>query len=205
MAKEKKKIAFVVYPGASLLDLVGSYGILLNLTTGPYQLTVVGENAEPMQADTPLQMIPIQTFAHVPQPAMIFVMGGRGDATLEAIRSQPLLDYVRSAAERAEWVGALSTGTLVLAAAGLLTGRRATTHWNYAAHLQQYGAIYVKQRWVEDGKFITGAGGSTGVDMALHLIAKLKGEQDARMAQLFAEYDPEPPFGATELTRGGIL
>ncbi len=98
-------------------------------------------------------------------------------------------------ADTAPVVGSVGTGALVLAAAGLLEGRQATTHWAYHRLLERLGATYLPQRWVEDGKFITSAGVSAGIDMALALAARLTDEATARMVQLAIEYDPHPPFG----------
>jgi transcriptional regulator GlxA family with amidase domain len=116
-------------------------------------------------------------------------------ATIQAMGDTRLRDYVLGASEGAEVVGSICTGALILAAAGLLDGRSATTHWAYHGVLERLGARYVTKRWVEDGRFITSAGVSAGIDMSLHLAARLSSEPMARYIQLWAEYDPEPPFG----------
>jgi transcriptional regulator GlxA family with amidase domain len=95
-------------------------------------------------------------------------------------------------------VGSVCTGAMILAAAGLLDGRNATTHWSHHKLLERLGATYLPQRWVEDGKFITSAGVSAGIDMALALVARLTDEPTARMVQLWIEYDPQPPFGGID-------
>jgi hypothetical protein len=107
-------------------------------------------------------------------------------------------EYVRSAASSAEAVGSVCTGGLVLAATGLLEGRRATTHWAYAAELEKLGGRYVRERWVEDGKFITAGGVSAGIDMALALAARLTDRATAQRIQLGIEYDPQPPLGGID-------
>lgn len=112
-----------------------------------------------------------------------------------------MLNYVRSAAKTAQIVGSTGNGALVLAAAGLLTGRRAATHWAYRELLESLGVTYAQQRWVRDGKFNTSAGGSAGIDMTLHLLARLKSKSAAKLAQLFIEYDPQPPFGGIDRSR----
>jgi transcriptional regulator GlxA family with amidase domain len=112
-----------------------------------------------------------------------------------------LMDYVRAAAKTATVVGSVCTGSLILAAAGLLDGRRATTHWSFHSQLAKLGATPVKERWVEDGKFITSAGVSAGVDMALALAARLTDEKSARTIQLILEYSPKPPFGDIDQTK----
>jgi transcriptional regulator GlxA family with amidase domain len=115
--------------------------------------------------------------------------------------NQVVGDYLRQAADTSPVVGSVCTGALVLAAAGLLEGRQATTHWAYHRLLERLGATYLPQRWVEDGKFITSAGVSAGIDMALALVARLTDEPTARMVQVAIEYDPTHRLGASTGTR----
>jgi transcriptional regulator GlxA family with amidase domain len=117
---------------------------------------------------------------------------------IKAMGDDYLLDYLRSVSERADYICSVCTGSLLLGAAGLLNGREATTHWGCYKILDALGAKYVKRRWVHDGKFITSAGVSAGVDMALYLISRLTDESMARSVQLGLEYDPEPPFGGID-------
>jgi transcriptional regulator GlxA family with amidase domain len=152
-----------------------------------------------MATDTPLQIVPAKTFREVPHPFAVIVPGG-GASTLEAMKNESILTYVRSAAETAAVVGSTGNGALILAAAGLLEGRRAAIHWAYRDLLESLGATYAQERWVEDGKFLTAAGGSGGIDMMLHLVAKLKSESRAKLTQLAIEYDPQPPFGGIDWT-----
>jgi transcriptional regulator GlxA family with amidase domain len=107
----------------------------------------------------------------------------------------PIRDYVRTAAATAEIVASACTGSLILASVGLLEGRQATTHWACYKVLESFGATYQRQRWVEDGKFITAAGVSAGIDMGLELAARLTDEATAKAVQRWLDYDPEPPFG----------
>ena len=193
----KKTIAVAVVPGVSLLDLVGTFSMLLGLTMkGQYKLTVIGERAGVMNSDTPMQFLVEKTFDEAPRPEMLFVIGG--PSATNDLKNQKLLGYLRTAAESAELVGAVDTGSLLLAAAGLLTDRGATTHWAYREQFEAFGACYHRKAWVEDGKFITAAGVSGGMDMGLHLIEKMLGPDAARMIQTSAEYDPEPPLGGIE-------
>jgi len=201
----KKTIAFVVYPGISLLELVANrtllggimeQGSLLAGKAG-YEAVVVGERIEEIPTDTPMSIIPQKTFANVPQPEGLVVIGGGAD-TLPALANAELIAYVRRAGENAQWVAATSTGSLLLAAAGLLEGRLATTHWAYADRLESYGARcqpYRPTGWVTDGKFTTAAGVSGAIDMALGLGAQLTNKTTAQLTQLMIEYDPHPPFG----------
>jgi transcriptional regulator GlxA family with amidase domain len=170
MPTEKKKaktIAFVTYPGLTLLDLVGPITTFLGLTRGlvmpsrHYRTVSVGERVEPIDSDTPMALIPDKAFEEVPDPFGIIVPGG-GISSLEAMGNERLLNYLRFAAHGAEIVGSVSTGAFVLAAAGLLEGRQATTHPAYGELLQRLGANYVRRGWVEDGRFITAAGVSGG-------------------------------------------
>ena len=196
--KGKRLIAFTLYPGATPLDLVGPLTVLRDLKIGsPYRTVVVGERVAPMDTDTPLRMVPAKAFREVPAPFAVVVPGGDA-ATLHATKDEALLAYVRSAAETAEVVGATGNGALVLAAAGLLAGRRAAIHWAYTEALERLGARYAQERWVEDGKFLTAAGGSAGIDLMLALVARLKGQARAKLTQLFVEYDPQPPFGGLD-------
>jgi transcriptional regulator GlxA family with amidase domain len=144
-------------------------------------------------------MVPAATFADEPNPFALIVPGG-GAATVRAMRDEALLAYVRSAAATAGVVGSTGNGALVLAAAGLLHGRRAAVHWAYRGLLESLGATAAAETWVEDGKFLTAAGGTSGIDAMLHLVAKVKGEAGARLAQLGTEYDPAPPFGGIDRT-----
>lgn len=196
--KEKKTIAVVLYPGMTALDLVGSMETLMVLNlNSPYRMVTVAERLEPVQTDAPLKMVPNRTFADVPAPFGLIVPGG-GAAAMAAGRDEVLNRYVRSAGETAELVASIGTGSLILAAAGLLEGRQATTHWEYARDLEELGARYTRQRWVEDGKFITAAGVTAGIDMSLYLVAKLTSFSKARRSQLIIEYDPQPPYGGID-------
>jgi transcriptional regulator GlxA family with amidase domain len=198
MAAEERTFAFTLYPGVTPLDLVGPLSVLRDLKIrSPYRTVVVGERIEPTATDSPLRFVPAATFADVPHPFAVVVPGG-GAATIDAMRDESLLAYVRSAAETAEIVGSTGNGALILAAAGLLAGCRTAIHWAYAELVERHGATYARERWVEDGKFLTAAGGSAGIDMMLHLIARLTSQSRARLTQLTVEYDPEPPFGGID-------
>ncbi|HZG66371.1 MAG TPA: DJ-1/PfpI family protein [Herpetosiphonaceae bacterium] len=192
----KKRLAYVIYPGVSLLELVGNrtvFGGIMERKAG-YRAVVVGARMEATATDTPLSIIPQKTFADIPQPDGLVVIGGGSD-TLAALDDAELLAYVQRAGEQAEWVASTSSGSLLLAAAGLLTGRAATTHWAYADRLEAYGAHYHREGWLTDGNFTTAAGVSGAVDMAIGLGAALTSQATAQLAQLMIEYDPHPPLG----------
>jgi transcriptional regulator GlxA family with amidase domain len=193
--KETKAIAVVTYPGVALLDLVATTTVL-DRGTG-HRAVTVGERTEPMDSDTPMAIIPEKTFEEVPDPLAIIVPGG-GIASLKAMGSERLINYLRFAEHTAELVSSVSTGAFVLAAAGLLEGRQATTHPAYSELLKKLGVDYVEGYSVEDGKFLTMAGVSGGIDTMLRLVGKLTSERMAKRTQLVIEYDPQPPFGAID-------
>ena len=196
---DKRQIAVVTYPGLSPLELIGTVSVLdgLRLKTGFHPVTV-GASRDPLATDTPLQVVAQRTFDDVPQPNALIVPGAGGLGAIAALGDVRLVEYVRAAAERAERVASVGSGALILAAVGLLTGKRVTTHWMYRRILENLGATYVRQRWVEDGRLITSAGTSGGIDMALSLVARRESERAARRVQLWIEYDPQPPFGPME-------
>jgi transcriptional regulator GlxA family with amidase domain len=206
-ARETKSIAFVAYPGLTPLDLIAPMTTFLGLTRGlvgtshQYRTVCVAERVEPIGSDTPMAVVPDNAFEEVPAPFALIVPGG-GITSLEAMGNERLINYLRFAQHGAEIVGSVSTGAFLLAAAGLLEGRQATTHPTYGELLEKLGVNYVQRNWVEDGRFITAAGVSGGIDMALHLVAKLKNEQEAKSIQTVIEYDPHPPFGGLEQNGG---
>lgn len=203
---ETKTIAFVLYPGLTVFDLVGPLQVISALAkiAPEFQPLVVGERIEPLDTDIGIQMIPDKTFEDVPHPNVIVVPGG-GEPTLRAMSNLAIRRYVRTASQNAEIVGSVCTGALILAAVGLLKGRPATTHWAYRKVLENYGASYKRQRWVEDGKFIMSAGVSAGIDMGLFLAYRLTNETTARQVQLALQYDPAPPFGRLDYENMPLL
>ena len=202
----QKTIAFVLYPGLTVFDLAGPLQIFTGLSelVPEYRTVVVGERVEPMNTDIRVSMIPTHAFEEVPNPDVLLVPGG-DVPTLRAMGNEPIRNYVRSAAETAEVAGSICTGALIFASVGLLEGRQATTHWAYYKVLEQFGATYVRKRWVEDGKFISSAGVSAGIDAALALAARLTDEETARRVQRSLGYDPHPPFGGIDYDHLGTL
>ncbi|MFF8592819.1 DJ-1/PfpI family protein [Streptomyces sp. NPDC015220] len=194
-----KTLAFVLYPGITPLDLVGPLQVLSALAQidPTFEVAVVGQNLVPLGTDTPLKLVPSHTFDQVTEPFALIVPGGT-EPTLAALANEPLLSWIRKAAQTADVVGSVCTGSLILGAAGLLDGRQATTHWGFRDLLAKFGATPTAERWVESGPLLTAAGVSAGIDMALHLVERLAGEQTARTVQLFIEYDPQPPLGGID-------
>jgi transcriptional regulator GlxA family with amidase domain len=192
----EKTIAVVLYPDLAALDMIGPLQVLttLELFAPQYRVVVVGERAEPMGTDVGVGLIPDWTFAEVPHPDVLVVPGGRVP-TIRAMSDPTMRAYVRAAASTAEVVASVCTGSLILGALGLLEGRRATTNWFFTGLLEQFGVSYEPERYVEDGKYVTSAGVSAGIDMALHLVSRVTDEATARRVQLALDYDPAPPFG----------
>jgi transcriptional regulator GlxA family with amidase domain len=192
---DTKTIAFVLYPGLTL-DLVGPLQALSALPRidPTFEVVVVGETTDVLPTDSVVKLAPSHTFDEVPSPFAIVVPGG-GQPTLAACGDRRLIDYVTTADAAAEIVMSVCTGAIVLASAGLLDDRPATTHWAYVDILEGLGAKYLHQRWVEDGKYFTTAGVSAGIDGGLYLAARLVGEEAAKLIQRGIEYEPQPPFG----------
>jgi transcriptional regulator GlxA family with amidase domain len=191
-----KRIAFVLYPGLTPLDLVGPLQALAALprVDPTFEVVVVAESTEAMPSDSVVSLAASHTFADVASPFALVVPGG-GEPTLRACGHQPLVDYVAASAASAEIVMSVCTGALILATVGLLDGRPATTHWAYVDVLEHLGAEPVRARWVEDGKYLTTAGVSAGIDGGIHLAQRLVGDDIARLIQLGMQYEPEPPLG----------
>ncbi|MCJ2051118.1 DJ-1/PfpI family protein [Methylobacterium sp. J-070] len=188
------RIAMLLFPGLTALDLVGPQALLAGLAPG--SLHLVAETAGPVASDTGLALVATDTFARCPDDLdVLFVPGG--DGTPAQMRNPVLLDFLRDRAARAGWVASVCTGALILGAAGLLRGYRATTHWCVRdAVLPLLGAEPVAERVVFDRNRVTAAGISAGLDLGLALAARLRGPDYARTAQLVAEYAPAPPFRA---------
>jgi transcriptional regulator GlxA family with amidase domain len=196
MTTEKKQIACVLYDGLTALDLVGPLQALAALPRidPAFEVMVVTEDGSAVTSDAVVGLVPSHRFDDAPSPFAIVVPGG-GKPTLDACGHQPLLDYVKRTAETAEIVMSVCTGSLILGSAGLLDGRSATTHWAYVDILELLGARFVRARWIEDGKYLTTAGVSAGIDGALHLAQRLVGDDMARLIQLGMQYEPESPLG----------
>jgi len=188
------RIAMVLYPGMTALDLVGPQALLAGLAPG--QLHLVAESAGPVASDTGLALVATGSFEACPSDLdVLFVPGG--DGTPAQMRNDALLAFLRDRAARATLVTSVCTGSLILGAAGLLRGYRATSHWCVRdAVLPLLGAEPVAERVVFDRNRVTAAGISAGLDLGLALAARLRDPDYARTAQLVAEYAPEPPFRA---------
>ncbi|HEU4960121.1 MAG TPA: DJ-1/PfpI family protein [Sphingomonas sp.] len=192
-------VGFLLFPGLTQLDLTGPAQVLSRL--GNARIELVAKAREPVMSDAGFALVPTATFADCPSADILCVPGGFG--TSDAIEDDATLEWVRHAAAGAEWVTSVCTGALVLGAAGLLRGYRATTHWASHHLLAAFGAIPAKERVVFDRNRVTGGGVTAGLDFALALTAAIRGEDHARLVQLSLEYDPAPPFDAGSPERAG--
>lgn len=191
-----KDIAFILYHGLTLLDLVGPLQVLNSMCkrSQGFRTIVVAKDIGPVEVDLPLRLTPSGIFSDVTEPSVVIVPGGKAP-TIKAMGDEELLGYLRETAKSTDFVCSVRTGSLLLAAAGLLNGRQATTHWGGSQILEALGARYTMKSWVQDGNVITSAEVSAGINMALYLASKLTDEATTRSVQLGLEYDPEPPLG----------
>ena len=187
------KIAILVFDKLTALDAIGPYEVLSRLPGA--ELRFVSKEPGLKRTDTGALGINADLgIDRLTDPDIVLVPGGEGNRPL--LEDDEVLDWLRTAHETTTWTTSVCTGSLVLAAAGILEGKRATSHWAYIDQLRQGGAEPVGERVVVDGKIVTAAGVSAGIDMALHLTGLEAGEDVARAIQLGIEYDPEPPFDA---------
>ena len=183
-------IVFVLFDNVTQLDFSGPVQFLSRLPGA--KTHVVSKHGKAVTTDCGFSILPTASFADCPQADIICVPGGHG--VREAIADVELVDFVRSQAKGAIWVTSVCTGSFILGAAGLLQGKRATTHWAYTQLLPLFGATHEAARVVRDGNLVTAGGVTSGIDFALELIALAQGEDVARTIQLALEYDPAPPF-----------
>jgi cyclohexyl-isocyanide hydratase len=192
-------VGMLIFPRLTQLDMTGPYEVLARLPDTTVHL--VAHSMAPVKTDRGMEIVPTVTFADCPPLDVIMVPGGPGQQDL--MDDTVVLDFLRRQAATAKYVTSVCTGSLVLGAAGLLKGKRATCHWAAIEHLALLGAIPVSERVVIDGNVVTGAGVASGIDFALQLAAILEGEKVAREIQLQIEYDPDPPFnGGSPRTAG---
>jgi putative intracellular protease/amidase len=184
-------IAIPIFDSFTALDAVGPYEVLSRLPGA--RVRFVATSTRPVSTETGmLSLNPELTFEQLPEPEVVMVPGGIGTRAL--MGDEQLLGWLRHAHQHSQWTTSVCTGALLLAAAGLLDGLEATTHWLELDTLASHGARPVSRRVVEQGKVITAAGVSAGIDMALTLAARIAGEPVAQAIQLGIEYDPAPPF-----------
>jgi putative intracellular protease/amidase len=189
-------IAIPIFEGITALDAIGPYEVLSRLPGARVRFVAVTPG--PYRTDNrQLTLMADEALSAVPRPEVVLVPGGFGTRAL--MTEQRLLDWIRAAHATSQWTTSVCTGSLLLAAAGILRGLEATTHWMSLDRLAEFGARPVQRRVVEQGKIITAAGVSSGIDMALTLAARIAGDETAQAIQLMIEYDPQPPFSTGSL------
>ncbi|WFU04407.1 DJ-1/PfpI family protein (plasmid) [Rhizobium sp. CB3171] len=184
------RFGLLVFPGIQQLDLTGPYEIFAS--TEGAEVHLIWKDTSPIVSATKLVLQPTTTFDDCPQLDVICVPGGGGINAL--LEDEAVLFFIRAQAEQARFITSVCTGSLVLGAAGLLKGRKATTHWNAQDFLANFGAIPTAGRIVRDGNLITAGGVTAGIDFGLAVVAALIGQEEAEMVQLSLEYAPAPPF-----------
>jgi transcriptional regulator GlxA family with amidase domain len=185
------QIAILIFDGLTALDAIGPYEVLSRLPGA--ELRFVAKQVGTTRTDTRALGVEADlALGELASPEVVLVPGGPGSRPL--MNDPEVLDWLREADRSSTWTTSVCTGSLVLGAAGLLDGKRATTHWAYMERLADLGAKPADERVVEDGKVITAAGVSAGIDMALTLASRVAGDQVAQAIQLGIEYDPDPPF-----------
>ena len=187
----KLKAGFLLFPGLTQLDFAGPYEVLARLPE--LKIYMIAEEAGPVVSEFGLAIIAEHDFSSTPQLDIVCVPGGPG--TLDAAARPKIIAFLQAQAPGAQWVTSVCTGSLLLGAAGLLKGYRATTHWLSLDLLPLVGATPVAERVVKDRNRITGGGVTAGIDFALTLAAELIGQRRAEAIELMMEYSPAPPFG----------
>ncbi|WP_428537840.1 DJ-1/PfpI family protein [Rhodopila sp.] len=186
------RVGLLAFPAMTQLDLTGPLQVFASLPDA--EVHVLWKTMDPIRTQGGLTLLPDTTLAECPALDVICVPGGPG--VLDLMDDPIVLSFLRTRFERARFVGSICTGALVLGAAGLLRGKRATTHWAWIDLLTPLGAIPTKGRVVRDGKVMTGGGVTAGIDFALTMVAELAGQEVAETIQLGIEYAPAPPFNA---------
>lgn len=186
------QIGLLLYPNLTQLDLTGPFEVFSHMPDTKVHL--IWKTLDPVSADTGMQILPTTTMSDCPDLDVICVPGGPGQ--IDIMDDEEVLDFVRTQGEGAKFVTSVCTGSLLLGAAGLLEGYKASTYWACTDMLEGYGAAYVKGRVIKDRNRITGGGVTAGIDFALTVVAELLREQAAKMIQLAIEYNPAPPFNS---------
>jgi cyclohexyl-isocyanide hydratase len=185
-------IGFLIFPNLTQLDFTGPLQVLNRLPES--KVHIIAKSPDPVPSDCGLSMLPTTTFEDCCQLDLICVPGGGG--IVNAMSDRETVDFVRKQAGGAKYITSVCTGAFMLGAAGLLNGRRATTHWAYTDLLTLVGATFEKARIVRDGDVITAGGVASGIDFALHVAGEIAGAETAQAIQLSIEYDPAPPYAS---------
>ncbi|QTD56091.1 DJ-1/PfpI family protein [Parasphingorhabdus cellanae] len=194
-----EKVAMLLYPGFTALDLVGPHFFFACMMGAKVDLVTTQDNLDPVASDLQLAIAPTAKLEDIGGPLDIMFVPGGTMGTAAVMADQRSIDWIAKQAETARYVTSVCTGSMILGKAGLLKGRRATSHWGAHAILPDFGAIAVDKRVVVDGNIITGAGVSAGLDFGLSIVAALRGKKYAEALRLQAEYAPEPPVAGGTL------
>jgi cyclohexyl-isocyanide hydratase len=186
-------VGFVIFPDLTQLDFTGPQQVLARLPQSA--MHIVAKSAAPVPSDSGLSLVPTHTFENCPRLDLICIPGGI-TGVVRAMGDRETIAFVQRQSSTAKYVTSVCTGAFVLGAAGLLKGRRATTHWAFTELLPLVGATYEKKRVVKDGNLITAGGVTSGIDFGLRVVADLAGDTVAQGIQLSLEYDPDPPFAS---------
>ncbi|WP_051335285.1 DJ-1/PfpI family protein [Methylocapsa acidiphila] len=194
-----EQIAMLVYPGFTALDLVGPYGFFAGMMGATVHLVTAGTAGADVSSEQGMAIRPTVTMADVPSDLDLLFVPGGSHGTVDAMRRADIVTWLADRGGRAKYVTSVCTGSMLLGQAGLLNGRQATSHWATRELLPLFGATPVDARVVADGRFITGAGVTAGLDLALTVVEALRGRLNAQAQMLVAEYRPEPPFAGGTL------
>ena len=192
------RVGIVLYPDAEELDWAGPWEVFTMAALGKdLEVVTIAETRDPVRCAKGLRVLPDHDFASAPALDVVLVPGGQGSR--EQMSNEVLLAWLRRAAESCRWVTSVCTGSIILHQAGLAKGCRITTHWGYLQTLRELAPdaeVLERVRYVRDGRIVTSAGVSAGIDMSLWLVGQLFDVQHARNTQRWMEYDPAPPYGA---------
>jgi cyclohexyl-isocyanide hydratase len=186
-------VGFVIFPELTQLDFTGPQQVLARLPQSA--MHIVAKSTNPVPSDSGLSLVPTHTFENCPRLDLICIPGGI-TGVIQAMGDRETIEFVQRQSSTAKYVSSVCTGAFILGAAGLLKGRRATTHWAFAQLLPLVGATHQKGRVVKDGNLITAGGVTSGIDFGLRMVADIAGETVAQGIQLSLEYDPDPPFAS---------
>jgi cyclohexyl-isocyanide hydratase len=186
-------VGFVIFPELTQLDFTGPQQVLARLPQSA--MHIIAKSASPVPSDSGLSLVPTHTFENCPRLDLICVPGGSA-GVVRAMGDRETIEFIRRESTSAKYVTSVCTGAFILGAAGLLKGRRATTHWAFTELLPLVGATHEKARIVKDGNVITAGGVTSGIDFGLSMVAEIAGETTAQAIQLGLEYNPDPPFDA---------
>lgn len=189
-----EQIAMLVYPGMTVMDLVGPHCMFGSLMGA--KIYIVAKSLDPVTSDAGLAIVPTATFGTCPRDLTVLFAPGGTDGTLAAASDAETLAFMADRGARAKYITSVCSGSLILGAAGLLKGYKATSHWSCRDALAGFGAIPTEARVVRDRNRITGAGVTAGLDFGLSMVAELRDQTYSECAQLMSEYDPDPPFNA---------